>query len=494
MYLHVVGKSPESDVAVLGFDLSPKVHIEEADIPFVATVPGTNYVFGLSIHGVQNEATIYVAPLNAIDKPGIPWQKICDVEDEVTSFDVQGSDLYLLTHKNASRFKITRTDLAHPDVVKAEVILPASELVIRNFAAAQDGLYVQASDGAIGRLIRVPYKGGKPESIPLPFQGTVGIASSDPRLPGILVDLTSWTKANKIYAYDPRSRQLSDTRLQPAGPFDDPPDVESVEVKVASYDGMEVPLSITHKRGLKLDASNPTLLNGYGSYGISLDPGFDRKRLAWLERGGVFAVAHVRGGGEYGEDWHIAGRKLTKPNTWRDFIACAEYLIAHKYTSSVKLGIEGGSAGGITVGRSITTRPDLFAAAIDAVPVSDAVRGELTPNGPPNIPEFGSAKTLSGFEDLYAMSAFHHVQDGTAYPAVLLTTGFNDPRVISWQPGKLTARLQAATSSAKPILLRVDYDAGHGIGSTKTQRQVELADEWSFLFWQFGVPEFQPAR
>jgi len=307
-----------------------------------------------------------------------------------------------------------------------------------------------------------------------------------------LLDMTSWTKADKIYVYDPQTGQTKDTHLQPAGPFDDPADVESVEVKAASYDGTLIPLSIMHRRGIKLDGSNPTVLVGYGAYGISMDPNFDPRQLAWLERGGVYAVAHVRGGGEYGEDWHLAGKKLTKPNTWRDFIACAEYLIAQKYTSSSKLGIRGASAGGITIGRSITERPDLFATAIDGVPMSDVVRSEFTPNGPPNIPEFGSVSTQAGFEDLYAMSGYHHVRDGTAYPAVMLITGFNDPRVISWQPGKMAARLQAANSGSKPILLRVDYEAGHGFGSTKTQEEEMMADGMSFNLWQFGVPGFQP--
>jgi prolyl oligopeptidase len=304
--------------------------------------------------------------------------------------------------------------------------------------------------------------------------------------------MTSWTKADKIYAYDPGTRRTTDTKLQPAGPYDDPADIESVEVKAPSYDGTMIPLSIVYKRGLKLDGSNPTLLIGYGAYGISTDPSFDSKLLAWLEQGAVYAIAHVRGGGEYGEDWHLAGKKLTKPNTWRDFIASAEYLIAQKYTSPARLGIWSASAGGILVGRSITERPDLFAAAVDGVPCSDMLRIELTPNGPPNVPEFGSTSTLAGFEDLYAMSSYHHIREGVAYPAVMVTTGFNDPRVASWQAGKMAARLQASTQSGNPVLLRVDYDAGHGIGSTKTQQQEERADQYSFLLWRFGVAGFQP--
>jgi prolyl oligopeptidase len=490
VYLHVLGVDPAQDPVVFGFQISPAIEVKPEDIPFVGTVPGSSHAFAIVAHGVQNEITMYFAPLASLNKPGIPWKKICDVDDDVTAFDVHGEDLYLLTHKGASRFKVLHTRLPNPDLAKAEVIVPASEAVIRNLAAARDALYVQELDGGIGRLLRVPY-GAKPQPVALPFDGSVDLAATDQRVPGTLLDMTSWTKAHKIYAYDPHSKQVTDTKLQPVGPYDDPKDLESVEVKAKNYDGTLVPLSIVYKKGLKQNGLNPTLLQGYGAYGITQDPAFDPKRLAWFDLGGVYAVAHVRGGGEYGEDWHLAGKGLTKQNTWKDFIACAQYLIEHKYTDSAHLGGLGGSAGGITIGRSLTERPDLFAALIDAVPMSDVVRAEFTPNGPPNIPEFGSVKTEDGFKGLYAMSAYHHVKNGTAYPAVMLTTGFNDPRVISWEPGKMAARLQAATSSGKPILLRVDYEAGHGFGSTKTQRQIELADELSFLLWQFGEPGFQ---
>ena len=205
-------------------------------------------------------------------------------------------------------------------------------------------------------------------------------------------------------------------------------------------------------------------------------------------------MAHIRGGGEYGEDWHNAGRKLTKQNTISDFIACAEYLVKNKYASPSHLAGEGGSAGGITAGGAITQRPDLFAVILDDVGLSDTLRVETSPNGPPNIPEFGSTTTQDGFKGLFGMSAYAHVKDGTAYPAVMLTTGFNDPRVDTWQAAKMTSRLQSATTSGKPILLRVDYDAGHGFGSGRTQRDQELADQLSFALWQFGDPEFRPPK
>ena len=492
-YLHVLGTSPDSDKLVFGVGV-PGVAMEASDIPFLGIVPGTPYALGVIAHGVRNEATLYVAPLDSLKSATIPWKKFCDVDDDVTGFDAHGNDMYLVSHHQASRYKVLHVNLAGGDLAHADLVVPPSEQVVQNVAAASDALYVQSLDGGIGRLWRVPYAGGKPEAVALPLDGSVGLSGTDQRVPGTLLELTSWTRARKIYAYDPSSKGVTDTKLQPVGKFDEPTDLESRELKAKSYDGTLVPLSVVYKKGLKLDGKNPMLLEGYGSYGITFDPYFDPRMIAWYENGGVFAVAHVRGGGEYGEDWHLAGKLLTKPNTWKDFIAAAEYLIAEKYTDTAHLAIEGGSAGGITIGRSITDRPDLFAVAIDMVPMSDAVRTEFTPNGPPNIPEFGTVKEADGFKALYEMSGYHHVKDGTKYPAVLVTTGFNDPRVISWEPGKMAARLQAASASGKPILLRVDYDAGHGIGSTKTQREQELADEMSFAFWQFGTSGYQPTK
>lgn len=491
-YLHVLGTSPDTDKLVFGTGVAG-VTIEPSDIPFAAVLPGTPYVLGLIAHGVRNELTMYVAPLDSLKGTAIPWKKFCDVDDDVTNFDVHGEDIYLVSHHDAPRFKVLHAKLSG-GLAHAEVVVPPGEQVVQNVAAASDAAYVQALDGGIGRLLRVPYAGGKAEQVALPLEGAVALSGTDQRVPGTLLELTSWTRARKIYAYDPSSKAVTDTKLQPVGKFDEPTDLESHELKVKSYDGTMVPLSVVYKKGLKLDGKNPTLLEGYGAYGITLDPFFDPRMIAWYEQGGVFAVAHVRGGGEYGEDWHLAGKLLKKPNTWKDFIAAAEYLIAEKYTDTPHLAIEGGSAGGITIGRSITDRPDLFAVAIDAVPESDTLRAEFTPNGPPNIPEFGTVKEADGFKALYEMSAYAHIKDGTKYPAVLVTTGWNDPRVISWEPGKMAARLQAATASGKPVLLRVDYDAGHGIGSTKTQREQELADEMSFSLWQFGTPGYQPVK
>jgi prolyl oligopeptidase len=329
------------------------------------------------------------------------------------------------------------------------------------------------------------------ESIKLPFEGAIQSLVTNPTEAGAWLELVGWTKPPLWYSVNAKST-IEDTRIVPPSPVDFS-QIVSEEVKAKSADGTMVPLSIVHKRGIMMDGSNPTLLDGYGAYGITLDPAFRPTLLAFFERGGIYAVAHVRGGGEYGEDWHNAGRLMTKQHTIDDFIACAQYLIAQMYTSPARLAGQGTSAGGITIGGAITQRPDLFAAALIRVGDSDALRSELMASGPANIPEFGTVKQLDGFRALYAMDAYQHVKPN-AYPAVLLTTGANDPRVAPWQAAKMTARLQASTNSGKPVLLRVDYDAGHGMGSTKSQRDSELADELAFLFWQFGSPDFQPAK
>jgi prolyl oligopeptidase len=235
---------------------------------------------------------------------------------------------------------------------------------------------------------------------------------------------------------------------------------------------------------LELTGNNPTLLTGYGSYGLTINPAFSPAMLAWYERGGIYAVAHIRGGGEYGEEWHLAGKKLKKQNTIDDFIACAEYLIAQKYTRPERLAGEGTSAGGIPSGGSLVKRPDLWSVMVIRVGVTNTLRSEASENGPPNVPEFGSVSTEEGFKGLMIVDSYHKVKDGTNYPAVLLTTGLNDPRVVVWQATKMAARLQEATSTGKPILLRVEEQGGHGMGSTKQQVEAELADKLAFLLQQ----------
>jgi prolyl oligopeptidase len=492
VYVHELGQDPDRDRFIFGYGYSSDLKIDDNDLSFVNYSPASPYLVGLVAHGTQNEATTYYVPIEHLTASPIKWKKLYDVDDAVTRFDVHGDDIYLVTHKNKPRYEVTRTSLKNPDVEHATVVVPASEVVIQEADVAKDGIYIRDLDGGIGRMRRLSFD-GRIEPIPAGEGQSVAEISVSPTEPGALVHVVSWTTSPRWLAYDAQRKAASDTGIQPPLPIDTSA-YEAVEVKAKSADGTMVPMSIIRAKNIKLDGNRPTHLVGYGAYGISYDAHFDPVWLAWLERGGVIAFAHVRGGGEYGEEWYRAGYKLTKQHTIDDFIASAQYLIDNKYTSPRRLSGEGTSAGGILIGGAITQRPDLFAGALIRVGCSNALRMEFEPNGPPNIAEFGTVTDPDGFKGLYAMDAYQHVKDGTAYPGVLLTAGINDPRVDPAQPAKMTARLQAATASKKPVLLRVDYDAGHGMGSTRAQHDLEYADEMSFLLWQAGDAEFQPTQ
>jgi prolyl oligopeptidase len=492
VYIHELGQDPDHDRFVFGYGYSAGLKIDDNDLSFITYTPASPYLFGLIAHGTQREATAYYVPLDQLKSSPIQWKKLFDVDAAVISFDVHQDDVYLVTHKNKPRFEVTRTSLKSPDVGHASVVVPATEVVIQEADVAKDGIYIRDLDGGIGRMRHLSFD-GRIEQIPVAAGESVAGISVTSSEPGALVHIISWTTSPRWSAYGAQRKTISDTGILPPIPIDTSA-YEAVEVKAKSADGTLIPLSIIRPKNLKLDGNHPAHLIGYGAYGISYDAFFDPVWVAWLERGGVIAFAHVRGGGEYGEEWYRAGYKLTKQHTIDDFIACDKYLIDNKYTSSLRLSGEGTSAGGILIGGAVTQRPDLFAGALIRVGCSNALRMEFTPNGPPNIAEFGTVSDPDGFKGLYAMDAYQHVKNGTAYPGVLLTAGINDPRVDPSQPAKMTARLQAATSSKKPVLLRVDYDAGHGMGSTRAQHDLEFADEMSFLLWQAGDPDFQPHR
>jgi prolyl oligopeptidase len=493
-YVHTLGANPDGDddPAVFGRGVAANLEVPEGQGTYILTAPDSPYALAVANQNMdQNPSTLYVARLDSVKGEATPWRKIADVDDAVTQFQTQGEYLYFLTSKGAPHFKLMRLPLANPDLPHASVVVSESRTVLTGFAIASDGVYLSVRDGAATRVLRASGDGDQQHEVPTPFKGTGTIAAADSRQSGALIDLTGWIEPERIYRYDPASDATTVTGLIPELPLDTS-QFTAEEVFATSYDGTRVPLSIVHQKSAARDGARPTLLFGYGAYGFSYDPYFTAMFLGWIERGGIIAVAHVRGGGEYGEDWHRGGEKLTKLNTVFDFIACAEYLVAAHYTAPRYLAGQGASAGGILIGGALTWRPDLFAAIIDLVGVTDTLRFETTVNGPPNTGELGSVKTEEGFHGLYAMSAYAHVRDGTPYPAVLLHTGANDPRVDPWIIAKMAARLQAASTSGKPILLDVDYDAGHGIGSQREQTRKLWADQMAFALWQFGDPEFQP--
>ncbi len=496
VFRHTLGGTG-ADVAVFGIGVDPNVPFVPTDFPAVTISPAAPYAFGVIAHGVQNEQTIYVAPAAAVVAGGqIPWRKVADVDDDVVSFDVKGSTLYLLSHKGASRYAVLALDLEQSGATAANaaVAVPHSEVVIQQISVASDGLYVRGILGGLASLRKLPFASHGPPgavtSIALPFAGTLQAFVTDPLASGAVFDLVSWTKPSLIYALAANG-EIANTGLRKA-PDIDTSRYASIEVKARSADGTLVPVSIVMRRGTKLDGSNPAYLEAYGAYGFDIDPYFLGASFAWLDQGGIWAVAHVRGGGEFGEAWHQAGKGPTKQHTIDDAIAAARYLIANKYTTSAHLAIEGTSAGGIMVGGAITQHPELFAGALDVVGLTDELRTEVAdPNGAANVPEFGSSKTPDGFKSVYAMDAYQHIVNGRNYPAVMAVTGINDPRVAPWQPAKFVARLQAASASGRPVLLRVDYDAGHGLlAASRAQEVALLTDEFSFLLWQCDSPLF----
>jgi prolyl oligopeptidase len=360
--------------------------------------------------------------------------------------------------------------------------------VIDSVHAASDALYVLARKGAYSLLLRVPVGSTTVEEIALPFKGHVAEAFTDPRAPGITLELESFVVPPTTFAYDPARKTFADLKLGVTPAYDsDRYEVSDLEAK--AEDSVLVPDTLVRPKNAK--GPQVVLIQAYGSYGISQLADFSPRAVSFLEAGGTYASCHVRGGGELGDAWRLAGKDANKVHTWRDLIACAQDLIARGYTTKDKLFIFGGSAGGITMGRALTERPDLFAGVIDSVPAANTLRSEFSPNGPPNIPEFGTITTEQGFKNLYEMDTLQHVRKGVQYPAVLITTGLNDPRVSPWEPAKLAATLQAS-GTAKPILLRIDEAAGHGIGSTKSQNDQLYADMYSFVFWRAGLPDWQP--
>ena len=482
---------PDADRVVFGPGVHGAVPIDRSDSAAVLPVPGRDVAFAFVYHGVRREQSLYRASLKDVLAGTARWTRVYDADAKVHGASFAGPWLYLRSANDAPRFKLLRLPI-EGSLADAQSVVDPSDRVLTGFVAARDGVYVTRRDGVVEGLERVTHdRIPQLARIRLPVEGTVGLARADPEQDGAIVTLGGWTRRARHYEVD--GSTVRPLALVPASRFDAPDGIEAREIKVASHDGVEVPASIIMATGTKLDGRNPLLLYGYGAYGTVEEPGFGPRLLAWLERGGIFVVAHVRGGGVYGDAWHRAGWKTTKPNTWKDGIAIAEWLIRSGYTSRERLSVYGGSAGGIFVGRAITERPDLFGAAVVSVGNVDQVRSETRANGAGNIPEYGTVTKEDEFRALLAMSPYANVKPGTPYPAVLLEHGVNDSRVDVWMALKFGSRLAAATTSGNPILLNLNFDAGHGPGRTREQGLAQTADRWSFLLWRAGHPDFQPA-
>ena len=483
VYLHYL--ATKEDRPIFGYGVSTNVSMEPSFSSSVGTGWDCSFMIGEVRDGVGPFCELYVAPLSSCAEPEIPWRRICRFADEILGYALDGDTLFVRSRKHAPQGKLLQVSLATPNLSEAKTFLPESERMLGSVAVARDALYVTMSDSMVTHLFRI--RRDTPEQareIKLPVIGSVSRIISDPRRDGVILALVSWSEPSAYYRFESTSGEFTKIKI----PGDESTQALSLDVKevtARSADGTAVPLTILSRRGLKIDGHRPTLLFGYGAYGFSQTPGFELSREPWLKRGGIYAVAHVRGGGELGTAWQMAGKGPNKMNGVADFIACAEYLVAEGYTSRDKLAAQSISAGGVLVGRALTERPELFRAVMIEAGALDALRFEVTANGPANIPEWGSTQSKEGFEALLKMSPYDHIIAGTQYPGVLLTTGINDPRVEPWQSCKMAARLQAATSSGRPVLLSVNYDEGH-FQTTLSSMYEHQADIWAFLLWQLG--------
>ena len=455
--------------------------------------PGADYLLAQSSSGVSQEAEWYVARPAELARLGpTAWRRIAVVADKVDLTPViHGHYAYLAVFKTTPRRQIVRIDLDHPDVARAEVVAPQAQQVVRNMAGAADGLYVAYGDPSGFRLERIDYATGARSAVGLPYAGAVGDLAADPRTPGVTVGLQSYVRP--AAAFDVVDGRARDLHLAPPFAMDlTPLTVETIYA--TAKDGARIPISVLHRKDLKHDGSAPAVAEAYGAYGTSQDPAFMAGFMPFLLRGGVLAEAHVRGGGEYGEDWHLAGKGVNKPNTWRDFIASVHALEDQGFTSRDKLTGIGVSAGGIMIGRTVTEEPELLKAAIMWAPMTNALRFETTEGGPSNTAEFGSTATADGYAVLRAMDAYSHVVDHTAYPATLITVGANDHRVPPWMGAEMAARLKAASSSGQPVMLRVDFEGGHHtMGVAKDDMARQFADTFAFALHAAEDPQFRPA-
>ena len=492
-YFHELHQDPIEDTVVFSHTEYPEFNISPTDFPVVRYNKDSNYLF-LNIYNVDPRLQVFFIPFEKklLQNKRIQWKRLFQREDNIHQFITRGCDLYAKSADKSPNFKIIKLSLCEFNLKDAKTLIHENkEHPIESLVITKEGLVFSRSfNGIQKKLFFFDEETHTPKEIPLPkTAGNLFLSSRGSKFNDIWITLVGWASDYSRYRYTDNEFLFE--------PIEEPinyPEFEDIivqEITVPSHDGVRVPLSIIHKKGLQKDGNNPVLFRGYGAYGMSMSPYFSPNYLLWVHFGGILAIPHVRGGGELGINWHMAGHKETKPNTWKDLIAYTEYMIQENFTQPSKVAILGGSAGGILVGRAMTERPDLFGAVIAKVGVMNPLRMEASPNGPANTPEFGTIEDPEEWMALIKSDSYLALKKNTSYPATLLTAGMNDPRVVAWQPGKFAARLQEVNTSEKPILFKVDFDGGHGIGNTKDKRFEELANVLGFAFWQTSHPLIQ---
>lgn len=479
LFYHKLGTSQDEDVLVYGGTEEEKHRyvsgsVTEDNKYLVASASKSTSGNRLMIKDLTQKNSEFVDVVDTYD-------------NDVYVIENDGSKLFLVTDKDAPNKKIVNVDASAPQSENWEDFIPETEHVLSPSTGA-GFFFTEYMVDAVSQVKQYDYEGELVREVELPGVGSVGGFGGKKDAKELYFSFTNYTTPGTIYKYNPENGS-SEVYVIPDIDFDTEA-YESKQIFYTSKDGTEIPMIITHKKGIELDGTNPTMLYGYGGFNISLTPSFSTANTVWLENGGIYAVANLRGGGEYGKDWHNAGIKLKKQNVFDDFIAAGEYLIEENYTSSEKLAIRGGSNGGLLVGAAMTQRPDLFQVALPAVGVLDMLRYHTFTSGAGWAYDYGTSVDDSEmFEYLRGYSPLHNINEGTEYPATLVTTGDHDDRVVPAHSFKFAAELQSKQSGDNPTLIRIETDAGHGAGKPTSKIIQEYADIFAFTFYNMGYEE-----
>jgi prolyl oligopeptidase len=471
--LHSIGTPQYSDIIVLQRGSSKNLSYEEGDFPAIQVLPDGKTVACSMAYGISQYIDYYVAPLKeVIGTKAVNWKRITGDQENILSVDFSEKETFMLQSQPDSTTSILFFENGHEDVKK--VLINEKEGYISDIYAARDALYYEKNFQGVSQIIRVDYKTKKLSALDLPFKGNVTLPD-DPTITNtedIFFGLESWNQGYGIYRYDYRTNHIERTNLRPAGKYDQPKDIVVEHISVYSHDSIQVPLTIIYKKGMIKNGNNPVIMEAYGAYGIPLEASLQTEFSNWLENGGIIAQAHVRGGGENGPQWHTAGRKKYKSNSWKDFTSCAQYLIDENYSNPSKMGVIGGSAGAITVGMALNEAPYLFGAAILDYPV-------LNPSlntDQEQFEEFGDPNDSIEFQYLHQMDPYYNMLDLGSYPPVLIIAGKDDQRIPLYTTAKYAAKLEQY--SKNPVLFMVQ-NAGHG--TTGEEYNQETADIISFF-------------
>lgn len=484
---HKLGSDAAADPVVAGRDVSASVAIQPQEFPIVLTDPSSGWAL-LAIGGAHPEQRLCIARADKVNVAAPGFSCLVGYDDEITNYALLGDTLYLMTLKGAPNGRVMALDLSKPGVTLADakpVLAESKDWIINGLAAAKDGLYVKRMHLGVDGFVRIGTD-GQPSVLTLPYDGASSLMDTDTQRDGLVFSLQGWTRPKTVFAYDPVKDSLSDLKLGATSPRDYSAVVEAETGEAKSLDGTMVPITILKPKGYKPDPHTLAIVLAYGAYGVTISqPGFDPLSLEWVADGHLYVYAGIRGGGEKGDTWRIAGKGPEKHHSTEDFVAAADALSAKGYSDPKHIALYSASAGGIIVGGAIDRFPTHFGAAISHAGMLNPTRLAADGNGANQYAEFGDPNTEAGFKSLYAMDAYVNLKPKLAYPAVMLDVGLNDNRVAPWNSGKYGARLRAYNTGPNPVLFRTDGDAGH-FGTSLGQKAAEDADHFTFVEMTLG--------